>query len=386
MQILFLVESVCVSYGGTGLAAQQLAQALAPQGVQVGVHLLRDEQPVWPRVSHANLRWSVVPSAFLGRWRYFWQLGRDSNATVVHIHGIWNLWWAVLAQILTWRQIPFVVSPHGSLEPGALQFSRLKKRVALAIYQRRALRQASALVVTSSLEAQGLAALCLGVPVCLVPNGVALETPLLPTTVDQGEKSDSPRTFLFLSRIHPKKGLPLLVRAWSRVRQPGWRVVVAGNDEQGHLAEVKALALALGVLDDFHFPGAVQGAAKQRLFAQADVFVLPTRSENFGIVVAEALSHGVPVITTRGAPWGGLTEKGCGWWCDIDESALAVCMEQAMQQPKQTLAAMGAAGREWVRRDFNWDFIAQRALAELYRPTLGVKADLLTTSSTEIRP
>lgn len=147
-------------------------------------------------------------------------------------------------------------------------------------------------------------------------------------------------------------------------------MVVAGNDEQGHLADVQSLADSLGVRDDFDFPGSVQGTAKQRLFAQADVFVLPTLSENFGIVVAEALGYGVPVITTHGAPWSGLVEKGCGWWCEINEIALADAMAQAMSLPRTTLEAMGQAGRAWVEQDFNWDTIAQQAVETLYAPML----------------
>jgi glycosyltransferase involved in cell wall biosynthesis len=372
----FLVESTAVVYGGTGLAAQQLAQALVLQGVDVELHLLRQEQPAWPRQTDHRLRWSVLPKGLWARLHCLWNLGRaDAPNAVVHLHGIWNPWWALLAQFLSWRGMPFVISPHGSLEPGALNIKRLKKRLALMLYQRRALRQASALVVTSEKEAQGLEALHLDVPIRIVPNGVQIFPVLndqLHQEIDQFDTGT--RKFLFLSRIHPIKGLPLLVRAWARVRQPGWRVVVAGNDEQGHLAEVKALTNALGVSDDFDFPGSAQGAIKQRLFAQADVFVLPTRSENFGIVVAEALGYGIPVITTHGAPWPGLLDKGCGWWCPITEEALARCMEEAMTLPKQRLVVMGAVGREWIQQDFNWNGIAKQAIHTLYKPLLKCSA------------
>jgi glycosyltransferase involved in cell wall biosynthesis len=294
---------------------------------------------------------------------------------VVHIHGIWNPWWALVAQFLHWRGVPFVVSPHGSLEPGALSIRRHKKLAALVLYQKRALKQTNALVVTSDKEARGVAALRFGVPIQVISNGVQLHSVTSYALDARGVKGDNgPRTLLFLSRIHPIKGLSILVRAWARVRKDGWRVVVAGNDEQGHLAEIQALAETLGVRADFEFPGAVGGEAKLDLFEQADVFVLPTKSENFGIVVAEALSHGVPVITTHGAPWSGLVDNGCGWWCPIDEVALAQAMAEAMDLPRQTLAAMGSAGREWVRREFNWDTIARQALETLYLPALQSRA------------
>ncbi len=128
---------------------------------------------------------------------------------------------------------------------------------------------------------------------------------------------------LFLSRIHPKKGIPILLRAWRKVerRHPDWELVVAGPDEIGHLSQVRALAGELG-LQRVSFPGPAYGDAKAALYRSADLFVLPTHSENFGMAIAEALAYAVPVITTTGAPWAGLEEHGCGWWIELSEGNL----------------------------------------------------------------
>lgn len=210
LQIHFLLESTAVSYGGTGLAAQELAQALSRSQAIVFVHVLRDEQPAWLKDLKSSVQWRVVPQGFWSKAVYLWRLGGQANA-MVHLHGIWNPWWSFAAQLLTWRRVPFAVSPHGSLESNALVIKRWKKRLALTLYQRRSLKQACAIVVTSGKEADGVAALELGVPIRLVPNGVKLspiQPDLDPSFQFDVQQQAHPRAFIFVSRIHPSKDCP----------------------------------------------------------------------------------------------------------------------------------------------------------------------------------
>ncbi len=370
MKILFLVESVSVPYGGTGLAAQQLAQALSNAEQEVSICLMRSEQPVWPVPVGSRVSWLKLPSGALGRIKYFWQIA-DLHIDVVHLHGIWNPWWALSAFLLALRGVPFVVSPHGSLEPAALGFKKTKKRLALWIYQGLALRLAAGLVATSQKEADSLLALGFNVSrVHIVPNGLDLASDGNRSALGRlhygPDLHSGTRTFVFMSRVHPIKGLPLLVKAWVKVKRPDWQIIVAGSDEGSHQAEVMALAQSLGVLADFHFVGPVHGDAKERLLASADVFVLPTHSENFGIVIAEALSHGLPVITTKGAPWPELPEKGCGWWCDAHEESIADALKEAMTLPSSVLRSMGAKGRAWVESSLTSEKIARKAINLVY--------------------
>jgi glycosyltransferase involved in cell wall biosynthesis len=115
---------------------------------------------------------------------------------------------------------------------------------------------------------------------------------------------------------------------------------------------------------------AVVGDEKDALYRSADLFVLPTHGENFGLVVAEALAHGVPVVTSHHAPWEGLESQGCGWWVELGESSLIEALDEAMRLPAETRAAMGARGRAWIQREFAWPPIAHQLL-EVYRWAVG---------------
>lgn len=208
MSLHFLVETTSVTYGGTGLAAQRLAESVSDQGACVTVHLLRDEEPSWPRGSQANLCWTLLPRRFDRRVRYFWNLGRSEIGCVVHLHGVWNPWWAVASLIFAVRKVPFAISPHGSLEQAALDHKPWKKQLAMLLYQRFVLQLASCLVVTSEKEARSLNNLGFdSIKMRRIPN--VIEMPLLP----RGGRGHRPRVPgpSFICRVFtPSKVSPCL--------------------------------------------------------------------------------------------------------------------------------------------------------------------------------
>lgn len=291
---------------------------------------------------------------------------RTVRPTLIHNHGLWlplNHWAVSMGRR---NHIPVIVQPHGMLEPWALNHKTWKKKLAMALFQWRDLASARLLVATSGVEYENIRRLGLRQPVAIIPNGVDLNVAAMPTTL---APVDRQRVALFLSRVHPVKGLLNLVRAWAQLAPVGWRLCIAGPDDVGHLSEVLALVRQLGVQGSVDYVGAVEGAAKTALYNAADVFVLPTFTENFGVVVAEALAHGLPVITTRGAPWADLKTYGCGWWVDIGVAPLVHAMREAMALSDDERRAMGARGRDYVRR-YDWDGIAKQTI-DVYRWVLG---------------
>ena len=158
----------------------------------------------------------------------------------------------------------------------------------------------------------------------------------------------------------------MLIHAWSHLERhfEEWDLSIVGPDLNNRYADaMKALAISLGC-QRITFEGELNGNEKIRFVSSSDCLVLPTHSENFGMVVAEALSCGVPVICTQGTPWKGLVEHNCGWWIPTTLTDLERAMHEAMSLSRSKLEAMGARGREWMRRDFSWDGIgAQMKMA-----------------------
>ncbi|WP_300440584.1 glycosyltransferase [uncultured Mameliella sp.] len=278
---------------------------------------------------------------------------------IVDVQGIWT--YPSLANLRHARRTgtPYLVTPRGMLDPWARRNSAWKKKIAGTLFEQAHLKGACALRATAEMEAQHFRDMGMTNPIAVVPNGLTLP--------DLAPRSDRDlRSILFLSRIHPKKGVDFLLQAWATLQAefPGWEIVIAGIDENGHEADLKALTRNLG-LSRVRFVGEAHGDAKQKLYRDADLFVLPTHAENFGLVVAEALAQETPVITTRNAPWQGLESEACGWWIDLDQGLLTDTLRQALSRPAQDLAAMGRRGRAWVQRDFAMSQVAEK-MREVY--------------------
>jgi glycosyltransferase involved in cell wall biosynthesis len=282
---------------------------------------------------------------------------------VIHDHGLWLMPNVAAGRAALHARKPFIVAPRGMLSPAALAFSRLKKRVVWTLLQGEVVRRAACIHATSEQEHDEIRDFGLNNPVVIVPNGIDLPKPEARSI----SGTAAGRVVLSLGRIHPKKGLDRLVRAWARLEaaHPDWRLRIVGPDERGHAGELVALAAELKARH-VSVEKSIAGDAKIAAYQQADLFVLPTLNENFGITVAEALAVGTPVIATKGAPWRELQSEGCGWWIDHGVEPLAAALVNAMVMTREELQAMGAKGRAWMARDFSWDRVAHDML-NVYR-------------------
>jgi len=256
------------------------------------------------------------------------------------------------------------------LEPWALGEKRLKKKLGLWLYQWKDIQAASALQATAEMEAAHIRRIGFTGPLAVIANGVSI--PIFDFNVPR--PSGGRRRLLFLSRIHPKKGILELVRAVAALRtvfeNGRWFVTIAGPDEGKHLEMVKREARRLGVDSLLEFPGSVENEAKWDLYRSSELFVLPTYSENFGLVVAEALGCGIPVITTREAPWEELLTRNCGWWFNMGQKELEVALREALLSSPEALAQMGQRGSILVLEKYSWNFTGLE-LRKLYLWILG---------------
>ena len=300
---------------------------------------------------------------------------KSVNPHIVHVHGLWTPANHAMIVQARMRRIPVVISIRGMLDPWALKQKRGKKLLAMLLYQWRDIRTASLLHATARQEYENIRKQRFRQPVAVIPNGVEVPADLALARHGTAQPADRLRTALFLARLHPGKGLLDLAEAWARVRPQGWRMRVVGPDNHGHQAEVTARLRALGLEQEWVFEGSVDDTGKWQYYQKADLFILPSHSENFGISIAEALAAGLPVITTKGTPWSELQGNSalphsrtpalsnartslCGWWIDIGVEPLTQALREAIALTDDDRRKIGNNGRSLMESRYRWHAIA----------------------------
>jgi glycosyltransferase involved in cell wall biosynthesis len=352
--------------GGPAFSVSALCEAAANAGVKQSLITFQAPKGKSEQLPNPDLVETIrVGGLRFQTVRFFWSptfrstlrnYCRTHGVQVIHSHGIWTQPNHIAASVARELGLPLLISLHGTLEPWAWRHHAWKKRPAWWLWVHRDFKSA-VLRATSQKEVEAIRILGLRNPIALIPNGVDLP-PASQRTEIRGQTSGV-RNALFLSRIHPVKGLLNLVAAWSQVRPAGWRMVVCGPDECGHTQQVKRAVAEAGLSDVFEFKMPAYDNEKQSLYAGADLFVHPTFSENFGLVIAEALSAGVPVITTKGAPWEELRTHECGWWIDFGVEPLAAALREAMALSDDQRRNMGERGRRLVEENYGWPKIGR---------------------------
>jgi glycosyltransferase involved in cell wall biosynthesis len=343
--------------------------AQADSGLQLTLHTGNTSQPIIQRFKNSNARLIFYKGGFLGRFKGFKTQLEQESPDLLHGHGLWQQPVHQMVRYAQQHQIPYIITPRGMLEPWSLTQSRLKKQLALKLYQAKDLHAAACLHATAEMEAQQLRALGFKNPIAVIPNGIDLAQYPLKTAVPLEGK----RTLLFLSRLHPKKGIELLIEAWATIApalKQDWQVAIVGNGAPDYVQQLQDLISARGLQQDIALKPPLFGAEKIAAYHNAQLFVLPTYSENFGIVVAEALACGTPVITTQGTPWQDLETHGCGWWIPTEVTALKATLETALQLDASQLAGMGIKGRALMAQQYSMTAVAGKML-QVYRWLLG---------------
>lgn len=360
MKVLLVATSLKPEYGGPARSVSGLAEHLSLLGNEV-VLTARDGSaattPFLPSNTQVIRHTGSVDDAFK-------QYGKMD---VVHDNGIWLSHNHRVARLARQFGVPRIVSTRGMLERWAMNHKWLKKRFAWHIYQRRDLKLANRLHATSESERETIESLNLQVQVSVIPNGVDL--PSNGYDLKALSAGDGLRTALFVGRIHPVKGLRMLVEAWTRVRPNGWRLQLIGPDEAGHQAEIERTVRQLGLQHEIIFAGSLEGRDKEAAFRKAELLILPSFTENFGLVVGEALSYSVPAIATKGTPWSSLTERQCGWWVDTNTESIAHALAEATTLSPLALHEMGTRGSAFVKESFGWKKVASEFI-ELYKAAL----------------
>ena len=364
MKVGFLVSSISREAGGLFQSVRGLAKAVASANANVRVFGIRDEHSAvdlqeWQPLSVQTFR------PRLRAWGYSDQLVPrivDVNVDVLSVHGLWK--YCSVASLRWHRRTgrPYVVHPHGMLDPWALRNARSKKRIAAALYENQYLREAVCLRALSEGEAGSIRSYGLRNPICVIPNGIDL--PDLSES-NARTQSENRKTLLYLGRLHPKKNISNLIRAWNETfnsqRGSGnhWVLAIAGWDQGGYESELKRIAAG----DSVVFLGSRFGAEKSECYRTCDAFILPSLSEGLPMTVLEAWAYAKPVLMTPecNLPEGFLANAALRIGPSAEE--IAAGLKQLVEMSTDDRAAMGARGRDLVTRDFSWPRIGEQMRA-----------------------
>ncbi len=286
------------------------------------------------------------------------------RSDLIHTHGMWLFpnWSSAFVARRLGR--PLVVSPRGMLLPAARKRSSLRKHLLWALLDGRNLRSAALVHATSEAEAGAIRSACPSVPIAVIPNGVDPDE--FPESevrqVKRAEKKITPQ-IVFLGRIHPFKGVGSLLEAWAiaKKRHIVAELEIVGVGEPHYVRQVWEKAKGLPDVR-MRTERSITAVERLELLAGASVLMLPSHSESYGMVVAEALACETPVITTTGTPWSVLVERRCGWWVDPCPDALAKALIEALSLQPSTRADMGRRGRRVVEEGHSLRAVAAQMM------------------------
>ena len=359
MKILTYITSIDLTGGGPSRSVPMLVKGLAELGADVTLMTQQTEKMNTHALDGTTAKLHVLDAFNSEEIEAYI---RKKKFDIVQLQSMWDIRYHKLAKICRKLNIPYIETPRGMLEPWSLSQKKWKKKLALRLYQMNDLNNAACIYTTAEDEAKNVKALGVKTPCSVIPNGIEVDSYKCRTSLDGVKKQ-----VLFLSRIHVKKGIELLIEAWERIVKdfPGWSLLIVGNGEADYIESLKNMVEEHGVGESVRILEPVFGEDKVRLYQSSALFVLPSYSENFGMVIAEAMSCGVPVITTKYCPWEMLNETNTGWWIALSVDKLTDTLRQAISMNPSKLYDMGQRASRLVHEKFGYRNVAKMTL-ELY--------------------
>ena len=364
MRILHTIPGLNISSGGPSTCTYHLIRGLNEIGVPTDVLTISGGQNE-PKVGAGAFIKEVdddtfSPLVYSRNMKKF--LRGNQGYDLYHANSIWTYPSHITRKVALEADKPFILSPHGMLYPQALQISAWKKKITLALFQRKDLNEATCLHATCMAEMQFIRDFGLKNPVAVIPNCLNISAQPLVHRASE----NSVRRFGFVGRIHRIKNIDKLLDAWNRLKQKTHdaELLIIGSGDEVYTNELVQYATQ-NKLYNVRFLGFMTGEALVEQISKLDYLVLPSKSENFGMVVPEGLINRIPVIASKGTPWEELNSHYCGWWVDNDVATLAQTIEQALTISEEDRRSMGERGRALVLEKYTVEKVALK-MKQLY--------------------
>jgi glycosyltransferase involved in cell wall biosynthesis len=368
MKSLHILSSLNKSSGGTSLSSYTLVKGLQMEGLHADMVTFSPKDENEEMISTEDFIHTIPPSK-IPKWEYSniasnYIKDQLTKYDLFHLHGIWEFLPHQAAITAYKARKPYLITVSGMLYPAALQSKPLFKKVAARLFQDKDLNQATVLQATCYQEYEYIRAYGLKNPVAVIANPLELP-PNLPNIIPSAE----PKIRVgFMGRFNPIKNIDVLIDAWSKVNKDNpdqeLELVLIGDGEKSYREALQKQVQHHG-LTNVSFVGFLNGDEKEEMLTKLNYLVLPSKSENFGMVVTEALLRGIPVIASKGTPWGDLEEYKCGWWVENDLSTLASAIEKAICLEEKARVEMGQRGQDLVVEKYGQSAVALQ-MKELY--------------------
>lgn len=382
MKILHIIPSVGWHRGGASQAVLEMLQALQNSGVNIELLTTNDngndllDVPLCQLTQYQQIPTWFFPRfspkiSFVREFAFSWKLTKwlwqhINEYDIVHVHALFSYASTIAMIIARLQQIAYVNQPHGLLCEWSLQQSKLKKQIYLSIIERGNLQHSRILQFTSTKEVQEVEKLSLGVAPVVIPLGLKIPAEIPNAREKLCKMFNIPHEqpiILFLSRLHYKKGLDYLIPALSKIKEKQFTFILAGNGSPDYEHELSELLISNQLENCTYCPGFVTGEIKDILLQGSDIFVLTSHSENFGVVVLEAMAAGLATIVTPGVALASMIkENQVGYVPELDIVEIAKTIEYCLNHP-QEVKVTGIRARQFILENYTWDRIASKMVA-----------------------
>lgn len=365
VKILSFISSLDLNGGGPSRSVPMLVKGLAELGVDVTLMTIRSTNMNIHALEGTTAKLKVLEPSFSRK--EIAQYLKSEKFNLIQIQSMWD--WPYHKVMVEARKlgIPYIVTPRGMLEPWSLSQKKWKKKLAWWLYQRNDVQKSVCVFTTAKMEADHISNLGITTSRAVIPNGIETDSYPCKTSIDVVNKQ-----VLFLSRVHVKKGIEILFDAWKLIHSEfaDWQLFVVGNGEDEYIQSLENRVERLGLKDSIRILPPVFGNDKTRIYQESALFCLPSFSENFGLVIAEAMSCGTPVITTTNCPWDILNETNTGWCIDLSVDNLEYALREALSMNLTELYDMGQKASKLIFDNFDYRSVTRKTL-RLYEWLLG---------------